>query len=159
MSNSKKFYSKANPKKTNQVLVDFLNLFAQNTSSEEILFGRIPTVFTGKTLCGKNVLTKLSEAKKDIDDSIIRLKQSLLDMTRNVFANQPVKKASVPSICKEWTKKLDKNVSDNVFDDGITDRMLNLFYQNMFFCGLWNNCFFCGNYSFLAVLKQIHDSE
>ena len=106
-------------------------MFTQNTSCEEILFERIPIVFTGKTSCGKNVLTKLSDAKKDIDDSIIRLKRSLLDITRNVFANQPVKKASVPSICKEWTKKLDKNVSDNVFDDGITDRMLNLFYQNM----------------------------
>ena len=42
-----------------------------------------------------------------------------------------MKKASVPSICKEWTKRLDKNASDNVFDDGITDGMLNLFYQNM----------------------------
>ena len=128
---TKEIYSKANSKKTNQTLVDFLNLFTQNVSSEELLFERIPMVFTGKPSCGKNVLTKLSDAKKDIDDSVIRLKQSLLDTTRNVFANQQVKKASVPSICKEWTKRLDKNASDNVFDDGITDRMLNLFYQNV----------------------------
>ena len=73
----------------------------------------------------------MSDAKKDIEETITRLKQSLLDTARNVFANQQAKKASVSSLCKEWTKRLDKKVADNVFDDGITDRMLNLFYQNM----------------------------
>lgn len=128
---TKEIYSKANPKKINQTLVDFLNLFTQNVSSEELLLVRIPTVFSGKPSCGKNVFIKLSDAKKDIEETITRLKQSLFDTTRIVFANQQVKKASVPSICKEWTKRLDKNASDNVFDDGITDRMLNLFYQNV----------------------------
>ena len=128
---TKEIYSKANPKKSNQTLVDFLNLFTQNVSSEEILFERIPTVFSGKPSCGKNVFIKLSDAKKDIEETITRLKQSLLDTARNVFANQQAKKASVSSLCKEWTKRLDKKVADNVFDDGITDRMLNLFYQNL----------------------------
>ena len=128
---TKEIYSKANLKKTNQTFVDFLDLFTQNASSEEIIFERMPMVFTGKPSCGKNVCTKLSDAKNGIDNSIIRLKQSLLDITKNVFANQQAKKALVPSLCREWTKRLDKNVSDNVFDDGITDRMLNLFYQNL----------------------------
>ena len=128
---TKEIYSKANPKKINQTFIDFLNLFTQNASSEEILFERIPIVFSGKPLCGKNVFIKLSDAKNDIEETLTRLKRSLLDTTRNVFANQQAKKASVPSICKEWAKRLDKKVSDNVFDDGITDRMLNLFYQNL----------------------------
>ena len=128
---TKEIYSKANPKKSNQTLVDFLNLFTQNVSSEELLFERIPTVFSGKPSCGKNVFIKLSDAKKDIEETITRLKQSLLDTTRNAFANQQAKKASVSSICKEWTKRLDKKVADNVFDDGVTDRMLNLFHQNL----------------------------
>lgn len=128
---TKEIYSKANLKKNNQTFVDFLDLFTQNASSEEIIFERIPMVFTGKPSCGKNVCTKLSDAKNSIDNSIIRLKQSLLDITKNVFANQQAKKALVSSLCREWTKKLDKNVSDNVFDDGVTDKMLNLFYQNL----------------------------
>lgn len=128
---TKDIYSKTNLKKTNQTFVEFLDLFTQNASSEEILFDRIPMVFTGSPSCSKNVCIKLSDAKKDIENSIIRLKLSLLDITRSVFVNQQAKKALVPSICKEWTKQLDEKVSDNVFDDGITDRMLNLFSQNL----------------------------
>lgn len=127
---TKELFSRKNAKKINQTPANLLDLFTQNLSGLEIIFEKIPVLVTGKNICNNRVCVKISEVKKIIECSMNELKKILLDIVRAVFAFQDSKKISVAANCKDWLKKIDKRISENVFDDGITGRMLVLFSKN-----------------------------
>lgn len=128
---TKDFFSKKNSGKVDQACVNFLEMFTQNISCQEALFEKIPLVFTGKNICNKSVCGKVLNAQKIIDGTLDELKANLLNEVESAFAVQGMKKSSVSLLCKEWTKKLDKKISEIVFDDDITNRMLGLFAQSI----------------------------
>ena len=128
---TKDFFSKRNANKTLQNGIMFLDLFTQNLSNQDLLFDRIPIVLSGKNTCSKAVCGKVSKVVSLVDGAINELKANLLNDVKNIFATQGNRKLPAPSICKEWTKRLPKKILQNVFDDGITDRMLGLFAQNL----------------------------
>lgn len=128
---TKEFFSRKNSGKVDQACVNFLEIFTQNISCQEALFEKMPLVFTGKNICNKSVCGKVLNAQKIIDGTLDELKANLLNEVESAFAVQGMKKSSVSLLCKEWTKKLDKKISEIVFDDDITNRMLNLFAQSI----------------------------
>ena len=128
---TKEFFSKKNSGKVDQACVNFLEIFTQNISCQEALFEKIPLVFTGRNICNKSVCGKMLNAQKNIDGTLDGLKANLLNEVESTFAVQGMKKSSVSLLCKEWTKKLDKKISEIVFDDDITNRMLGLFAQSI----------------------------
>jgi hypothetical protein len=105
-------------------------LLRQNASSYELLFDKLPHAFGYADKFNAGLAENIKAAKDCYDRLIDKLKQHLVNKTKNTFMLAENKglegKMSLASSIREWCESLDPACFGHLFADG-TDKCLSLF--------------------------------
>ena len=119
----------ADGKKLPKAYQDLLKLLKQNISGNELLFEKLPKLFS-MTEFQETLSDNVGAVKKYYDDYLKNVKRSLAKETKEVFVlpnnRDNVNKMSLSSVIKDWCESLDQTVFEQLFTDG-TEKCLGLF--------------------------------
>lgn len=106
-----------------------LRLLKQNVSGNELLFEKLPRVFSsGKMLDG--LVHDMSSVKSFYDNYVDNIKNELVSFLKSNFIGiaykDNVERMSLASVVSDWCETLDPKVFEQLFTDG-TDKCLTLF--------------------------------
>jgi hypothetical protein len=108
---------------------ELLKLLKQNISSNELLFEKLPKLFSMNEF-QETLSDNVYAVKKFYDEYLKRVKKNLIKATKDVFAlprtKDNVNKMSLSSVIKDWCESLDQTVFEQLFTDG-TEKCLGLF--------------------------------
>lgn len=94
-------------------------------NAREYLFEKLPEIF-GYKIFSKNIKEDILRAKKTLDELKSNLINSFENELKELFAEAKYnKKATLPSIMKDWSEQLDKEVFSHIFSIS-EEQMLNL---------------------------------
>lgn len=107
--------------------VDYLRLLKANTSGNELLFNKLPTIFDAN---GNELVDYIKGAKVFYDTYLVETSKVLADKIKDILVirgnKRTIKKMSLSSAIKDWCETLDPAVFEQLFPDG-TERALELF--------------------------------
>ena len=116
-------------KKLPKAYQDLLKLLKQNISGNELLFEKLPKLFS-MTEFQETLSDNVGAVKKYYDDYLKNVKKCLVKETKEVFMlpqnRDNVNKMSLSSVIKDWCESLDQTVFEQLFTDG-TEKCLGLF--------------------------------
>lgn len=108
---------------------ELLKLLKQNVSGNELLFEKIPKLFSMNEF-QETLSDNIGAVKKFYDEYLKNVKKNLIKETKDIFVLSEVKdnvsKMSLSSVIKDWCESLDETVFEQLFSDG-TDKCLGLF--------------------------------
>lgn len=119
----------ADGKKIPKAYQELLKLLKQNISGNELLFEKMPQLFSMNEF-HETLSDNVGEVKKFYDEYLKNVKKNLVKETKDTFAlprmKDNVNKMSLSSVIKDWCESLDQTVFEQLFTDG-TEKCLGLF--------------------------------
>lgn len=106
-----------------------LRLLKQNANGNELLFEKLPALFTSEITLDR-LIDEISSMKRFYDSFVVGVKNELVCFLKTNFVGavyvDKVEKMSLSSIISDWCETLDPKVFEQLFPDG-TDKCLALF--------------------------------
>ena len=119
----------ADGKKIPKAYQELLKLLKQNISGNELLFERMPKLFSMNEF-QETLSDNVGAVKKFYDEYLKNVKKNLIKVTKDTFVllrnKENVNKMSLSSVIKDWCESLDQTVFEQLFTDG-TEKCLGLF--------------------------------
>ena len=119
----------ADGKKIPKAYQELLKLLKQNISGNELLFERLPKLFSMNEF-QETLSDNVGAVKKFYDEYLKNVKKNLIKETKDIFVlartKDSVNRMSLSSVIKDWCESLDPTVFEQLFTDG-TEKCLGLF--------------------------------
>ena len=119
----------ADGKKIPKAYQELLKLLKQNISGNELLFERLPKLFSMNEF-QETLSDNVGAVKKFYDEYLKNVKKNLIKETKDIFVlprtKDSVNRMSLSSVIKDWCESLEPTVFEQLFTDG-TEKCLGLF--------------------------------
>lgn len=119
----------ADGKKIPKAYQELLKLLKQNISGNELLFEKLPKLFSMNEF-QETLSDNVGAVKKFYDEYLKNVKKNLIKETKDIFVlprtKDSVSRMSLSSVIKDWCESLDPTVFEQLFTDG-TEKCLGLF--------------------------------
>ena len=123
---SKEHKKTASGEKLPKAYTSFTRILRQNTSSQDVLFKKLPEVFD-LNIESEDTIQAIADAKIHYDNALSDLRSQLINDVRTVLSGNTNREGvSLSSVIKDWCEKLDQKVFEQLFANG-TERCLALF--------------------------------